>query len=187
MNPINITYFVHSTCIENEKGVAIGWNPGQLSELGLRQSRELRDTVKGMHFDLVVSSDLKRAAETADIAFRGRFPVILDRRLREMNYGDLNGAEKGKVVPYLLDHVSEPFPNGECYDDVRNRVHQLLDELAGKHPGKDIAFMSHWAPQLCLEVIINKKSWKEALRSDWRAKEPKAWRPGWRYRYGGRE
>ena len=183
MSSVNITYFVHSTCVENEKGSCIGWNPGQLSELGLKQSHELRDTIRDKQYDVVVSSDLKRAADTSEIVFRDRVPVILDSRLREMNYGDLNGAEKGKVVPHLLNHISEPFPNGECYNDVRNRVHQLIDELAEEYNGENVAFMSHWAPQIALAVIINNKTWKQALGSDWRSKVPKAWQPGWVYRY----
>jgi len=187
MSPcLDITYFVHGTCIENEKGIAIGWNPGHLSALGLKQSRELRELIKGRRFDAAYSSDLRRAADTAEIAFGGRVPVILDRRLRELNYGDLNGADRTRVVPRLLKHVSEPFPSGESYTDVRNRVQNLLDELLARHAGKRVAFMSHWAPQMALEVIVNKKTWEQALKDDWRAKEPKAWRPGWEYRYEGR-
>lgn len=180
---VDITYFVHGTCTENERGIAIGWNPGHLSELGLRQSRELGELVRGRHFDAVYSSDLKRAADTARIAFKG-ISVILDRRLRELDYGDLNGANRAMVVPHLLGHITEPFPNGESYTDVRNRMQDLLDDLLATHAGRRVAFVSHWAPQIALEVITNKKTWEQALKDDWRTKEPKAWRPGWEYRYG---
>jgi broad specificity phosphatase PhoE len=181
---VSITYFVHGTCVENERGIAIGWNPGHLSELGLRQSRELGGLVRGRRFDAVYSSDLKRAADTARIAFRG-FPVILDRRLRELNYGDLNGADRARVVPHLLEHVTEPFPGGESYTDVMNRVRSLLENLLATHAGRRVAFVSHWAPQLALEVITNRKTWTRALKEDWRTKEPKMWQAGWEYRYEG--
>ncbi len=179
---VDITYFVHGTCVENERGIAIGWNPGHLSELGLKQSRELGELVRGRRFGAVYSSDLKRAADTARIAFSDR-PVTLDRRLRELNYGDLNGTEKDRVDPHLLEHIEEPFPNGESYTDVRNRIQSLLDDLLATYAGKHVAFMSHWAPQLALEVITNKKTWAQALEEDWRANEPKAWQAGWKYRY----
>jgi broad specificity phosphatase PhoE len=181
---VNITYFVHGTCVENERGIAIGWSPGHLSELGLRQSRELGELVRGRRFDAVYSSDLKRAVDTARIAFSGS-PVILDKRLRELNYGDLNGADRTRVVPHLLEHVSKPFPSGESYTDVRDRMQDLLNDLLATHAGRRVAFVSHWAPQITLEVITKKKTWAQALREDWRAKEPKAWQAGWVYRYEG--
>jgi alpha-ribazole phosphatase/probable phosphoglycerate mutase len=58
-----ITNFVHCTTIDNEKGLATGWLPGELSELGRKQSIELGRIIK-QKFDALFTSDLIRAVET---------------------------------------------------------------------------------------------------------------------------
>ena len=57
---IKITYFVHGTTTDNEKGLATGWMPGELSELGIFQAKELGKLVSNKNFDIVFCSDLKR-------------------------------------------------------------------------------------------------------------------------------
>src|SRR3989338_10568194 len=87
--PVRITYFVHGTTTDNERDLATGWAHGELSELGIKQATELRDQVKDKRFDVVFCSDLRRAIDSARLAFGGKFPIVQDARLREANYGDL--------------------------------------------------------------------------------------------------
>jgi len=56
---VKITYFVHGTTTDNEKGLATGWLPGELSAKGAEQSKKLREQVDGQKFDVVFCSDLK--------------------------------------------------------------------------------------------------------------------------------
>jgi alpha-ribazole phosphatase/probable phosphoglycerate mutase len=56
---VKITYFVHGTTTDNEKDLATGWMPGELSELGKKQAKELGRLVSGKDFDAVFCSDLK--------------------------------------------------------------------------------------------------------------------------------
>jgi len=181
-NTIIITYFVHGTTTDNENEISTGWNQGELSELGKKQSILLKDQVKDEEFDVVFCSDLKRADDSARLAFQDReIPIIKDKRLRECNYGHLNGASSSEVEAVELDCITKPFPNGESYREVQNRIKRFLQFLLENYPGKHIAIMAHKAPQLALEVLINKKSWQQAFEEDWRKKEPKEWRPGWMY------
>lgn len=183
MSFVNIVYFVHGTTTDNEKHIATGWAPGELSELGKKQSEELKKILEGKQFDVIFSSDLKRAIETVDIAFGDRIPVIIDDRLRECNYGDLNEAGSEKIDSMVLNCIDTPFPNGESYKDVERRMRNLLRDLIFSYSGKTIVLVSHRAPQLALDVIVNGKTWKEAFRDDWRNKEPKEWKPGWNYTF----
>lgn len=64
---VRITYFVHGTTTDNEKGISSGWSDVELSELGVKQSIELKDQVKDKHFDVVFCSDLKRALQEENI------------------------------------------------------------------------------------------------------------------------
>ena len=90
---IEIVFETHSTTTDNERWVASGWLDGQLSPLGRRQAKELGERREDDELVAVFCSDLGRAVETAQIAFGGRgLPIFHDWRLRECNYGMLNGT-----------------------------------------------------------------------------------------------
>jgi len=173
---LQITYFVHGTTTDNEQGKATGWNPGVLSELGIRQSKELASLVHKEDFAAVFCSDLQRAVDSTKLAFGDGYHQ--DARLREINYGDFNGhAESFKDD--LIQFIEKRFPNGENYNDVEHRLRSFVDEIKKKYDGKRIAIVAHQAPQLALEVIVNGKSWEQAIASDWR--KVGSWQPGWEY------
>lgn len=176
---VNITYFVHGTTTHNEKDISSGWNDVGLSDLGVKQSIALRDLIKDQKFDAVFCSDLKRAVDSAKLVFQDIVPIISDTRLRECNYGDYNGRPSSIVEPMQEENISKKFPGGESYEDVKNRIADFLSFLKRTYDGKNIAIVSHKAPQLSLDVILNKKSWQQAFEEDWRKK--KAWKPGWNY------
>jgi len=182
MKNVNITYFVHGTTIDNEQGIATGWHHGELSERGKQQSSSLKELIKDKKFDVVFCSDLKRAINSAKLTFGDEIPIIQDKRLRECNYGDLNGARTEKVDSLILQCINNPFPNGESYKDVEKRIRDFLNYLLKEYSGKNVAIISHRAPQLALDVILNEKTWEQAIKDDWRSKEPKEWKPGWEYK-----
>lgn len=176
---VKITYFVHGTTLDNEKGLSTGWNQGKLSELGIIQAKELGDIVKDIRFDVMFSSDLKRAVESVKLGFENSdFPKIEDKRLRECNYGDLNGAPEEEVN--YLDHIDKPFSNGESNKDVEERIRNFINYLKKEYDNKHIAILAHKSPQLALEVILNNKTWEQAIKQDWR-NEKASWQPGWEY------
>jgi alpha-ribazole phosphatase/probable phosphoglycerate mutase len=175
---VTIKYFVHGTSIDNETKISSGWSESDLSETGVIQTRKLADDISNEHFDIVYCSDLQRARQSTDILFHKRsLEIIYDQRLRECNYGIYNGTSHKNII--YLDHISDKFPQGESLLDVQSRIADLLNELRHKHKGKKIAFISHRAPQLALDVIINKKTWIEVINTDWRVIGK--WQPGWEF------
>jgi len=176
-NGVKITYFVHGTTMDNEKKISTGQQQGELSELGIKQSKELVKKILNKKFDAVFSSDLKRAVDSAKITFGKKHKIILDKRLRECNYGDLNGSNEEKVI--YDKHINEKFSNGESLLDVEKRVSSFLNYLSKEYQGKHIAIVSHKAFQLAIEVLLNKKTWAQAIEQDWRKKG--SWQPGWAY------
>lgn len=177
---IQITYFVHGTTIDNEQEISSGWKDVELSKLGIEQSIALKEQTKDMHFDVVFCSDLQRAHKSAELAWDGIYEIIPDKRLRECNYGDLNGALSSIVEPMQEDEcIYKPFPGGESYEDVKTRIADFLEFLKKNYDGKSVALVGHKAPQLSLTVLLKGKTWKEALAEDWR--KTKSWQPGWEY------
>jgi broad specificity phosphatase PhoE len=174
---VKITYFVHGTTTDNEQKLSTGWAPGELSKLGIEQAKELGQLVSDKKFDAVFCSDLKRAVDSAELGFSDKYKIISDERLRECNYGDLNQVSE-KNVSYD-QHIEEPFPNGESMQDVETRLKSFLDFLKENYNNQHIAIIAHKAPQLAIEVILNNKTWPEAIEQDWR--KTKSWQAGWEY------
>jgi broad specificity phosphatase PhoE len=174
---VKITYFVHGTTTDNEQDLATGWLPGELSKLGTEQAIQLGKQIADRHFDVVFCSDLKRAVDSATLGF-GKYEIIQDERLRECNYGDLNGKSE-EFKENMADFIDQPFPNGERYKDVETRMRSFVEFLQTHYPGKHVAIVAHQAPQLALDVILRGKTWEDAIDEDWR--KAKAWQPGWDY------
>lgn len=177
--PIKITYFVHGTTTDNEKDISSGWSDVELSELGIKQSIELKEQIKDKKFDIVFCSDLKRAVDSAKLTFEGIVPIVADRRLRECNYGQYNAQSSAVVEPIQEKHITEKFPEGESYEDVKTRIADFLKFLKENYDSKGIAIVAHKAPQLALDVLLKNKTWEQAFAEDWRKR--KAWQPGWEY------
>lgn len=183
LNVVKITYFVHGTTYDNEAGKCTGWKPGELSPLGVRQSKELWRKIENKNFVVVFTSDLKRAIDSADLTFSGKVEIVKDERLREVDYGKYTLLPEDKLKGKLQEYVSNSFPEGESYNDVERRVAEFLNFLYSQYRGRRVAIVAHQAPQLALDVLLSRKTWDQAIRDDWR--NTKTWQPGWEYELKG--
>lgn len=174
-----ITYFVHGTTIDNEQDLATGWLPGELSAVGKQHAKTLGEQVADKHFDVVFCSDLKRAIDSAELGFGGKYKIFQDERLRECSYGDMNGKSATSFKDNMKEYVDTPFPNGESYKDVEKRLASFVEFLRQNYEGKHIAIVAHQGPQLALDVLLKDRTWQQAIDEDWR--KQKAWQPGWEY------
>lgn len=173
-----IIYFVHGTTTDNAQKLCSGWKEAMLNDLGKEQAKNLGKTIKekNIKFDVIFTSDLKRAVESSNIAFE-EYNKITDKRLRECNYGILDGKHKSLVV--YEEHIQKQFEGGESLKDVERRVRDFVEDIKKNYRGKTIGIVAHRAPQLALEVIVNGYSWKDAIKNDWR--KSGNWQPGWEY------
>ena len=119
----------------NAEGRFQGWTDVPLNETGRAQAERLRGLLGPYDFDGVWSSDLIRAIETARIAVGE--PAV-DRRLRELDFGDLEGAVwdelDSEVRAGLKEFESFRSPGGESAASFVDRVFEFLDDLgAGRH------------------------------------------------------
>ena len=125
---------------------------------------------------MVFASDSRRAAETAEIAFRGTsIPIFLDWRLRECDYGDLNGAPAERVGAEVKSHIDDPFPGGESYRDVVARVARFLDDLLACWDDQRIVVIGHAATRWSLQHLVDGEELGEVVGAQF------DWQPGWEY------
>lgn len=173
---VEIVYEVHATSVHNERGVGTGWLDGELSERGRHEAEELGRRRRADGVAAVFTSDLGRAVETAEIAFGGSdIPIHRDPRLRECNYGELNGQPLSRFEGEPLHRIDEPYPGGESYRQVVQRVRAFLEDLTPELDGMRIVVISHASPRWALEHLLEGTPLEELVAA------PYQWEPGWEY------
>lgn len=177
---IELVYETHSTSTHNEAGIATGWLDGELSERGREQARALGERRRDDGLAVVYTSDLGRAIQTADIAFAGSaVPRREDARLRECNYGDLNGRPVAEIDALKPTRIDEPYPGGESYRQVVERTRAFLADLLDEHDGCRVLVIAHAANRWSLQHLLL----GEPL--DTLVVAPFDWQEGWEYALDG--
>lgn len=173
---VEIIYETHSISTDNEAGIATGWLPGRLSERGRALAAELCERRRDDSIDAVFSSDLRRAVETAEIAFAGSgIPLYQDSRLRECNYGELNGAPVAVLATERHWRIDTPFPGGQSYQDVVEQTADFLRDLARDRDGRRVVVIAHSANRWALDCLLTGARLEELVDA------PFAWQEGWLY------
>lgn len=168
---VEIIFEYHSTSTDNEAGIASGWSDPALSPKGREQAKELGERRRGEPIDAVFPSDLRRAIETAEIAFGGFAAIHPDPRLREYDYGSMTGSPLDVIHAERANRVGVPFPDGESLRDVATRVRSFLDEIARDWDGKLIVIVGHGATKLALDHLLDGMTLEDA------AAQPFRWEP----------
>ena len=82
----------HGETLKNKYGLIQGQTECDLSENGRKKALELIPIVDKLNIDVVISSPLKRAIDTARIITRDKYPINIDDRIIERNWGLCEGA-----------------------------------------------------------------------------------------------
>jgi alpha-ribazole phosphatase/probable phosphoglycerate mutase len=173
---VQIIYETHSTSEDNEQGLATGWLGGTLAPIGREQARQLGRRRRHDGVDIVIASDLNRAVETAHIAFGDSgIPVRLDWRLRECNYGAMNGMPRSQLDAERRLRLDAPFPGGESWRQAVERVALFLAELAEERQNQRVLVIGHVATRWALDHVVHGRPLEELIDA------PFDWREGWEY------
>jgi broad specificity phosphatase PhoE len=128
----------HAETVWNAAGRIQGQVDPPLSERGVRQCAALKRRFEGCRVDVVHSSDLQRAAQTAAaIADATGAPLALTPRLREIALGEWEGADGASLAARWPDLFArwqrEPswdlVPGGEGETAFRSRVAAAIDDI----------------------------------------------------------
>lgn len=169
---MKLIYETHSITVDNEQGFATGWLPGELSAEGRRLAAEIGPRRRDV--DVVFSSDLRRAVQTVELSGL-TVPHLQDWRLRECNYGELNGAPVGALAP-RIERVRNPFPGGQSYADVVDLTRSFLADVKQWYDAATVLVVAHSANRWALDHLVGTgKPMEELIES------PFNWQPGWIY------
>lgn len=116
-----------------------------LTETGLAQAQLLAGRTKDLKLDLIISSPMLRARQTAEptAALHG-LDILVDERLIEQDYGIYEGISRFDEG-FLANkrHFAFRYPGGESMMDVAHRVYGLLEEVREKYAGKNVLLVCH--------------------------------------------
>lgn len=127
-----------------------------LNEEGKRMARQACEKYKELNIDVCYCSPLVRALETAQIVLKNRkIPIIEDKRLSEMSFGEYEGIENSLAIPDCPINVIfnqpekyiESVGGAETFEQLFARTGSFLKEVVEPQiqAGKDILIVGHGA------------------------------------------
>lgn len=147
-----------------------------LLEVGHQQAEAARAAFEGTPFDLVISSPLQRAIQTAVIVTgASQEEVLIEPLCIERFFGQMEGLTRPQVeerfpqVVYLqIGHIGYSLnpPGGESYEMLRQRAEQFLDKVLAKHAGRRVVISSHQAFMQQLHGLLLGRDPFDSLRED---------------------
>jgi probable phosphoglycerate mutase len=144
---MKLGFIRHGATDWNQSGRLQGQNDIELNENGRRQAAALAKRLKNEDWELIVSSDLKRAKETAEIvaAELGISEIRLDRRLRERTHGRLDGTTLEERIAAWGEHWKLLDHGVETDEQLFARGKACIDDLAAEYEGRNVLVVSHGA------------------------------------------
>jgi len=163
----------HGETLWNKKGIVQGHMNSTLSEKGVKQAMLVAERLKKYSFDVIYSSDLIRAMDTAKYINEYHNKVIIvDEILRERSLGVLEGKnwptiknnhEKAANIFFSGENHEQIPGGGESKIQFANRIKSFMDRIAIQEEGKRILIITHgcfinfWM-KLVLDVPLEDKS-----------------------------
>jgi probable phosphoglycerate mutase len=120
-----------------------------IDEVGHRQAQCLKEWAEDFAPDALWSSPMLRARQTAAPAAEALgLTVMVDERLREVDFGSAEGKRLGELPPsvaraFELDPVGGHFPGGEDPAAAADRVEQAFHQLGRDHLGQKVLVVAH--------------------------------------------
>lgn len=125
-----------------------------LTETGLWQAAAAAKRLVAENLDVIVTSPLRRARQTADaVGAATGAPVVVEEAFRETDFGawealtfaEVRDRWPAEMSAWLADPTVAP-PSGESFSDVRSRVMRALEGLLTGHRSRRLLVVSHVTP-----------------------------------------
>ena len=150
-----VVYIVRHGEVDNNLLKIYNNEDEDLNFTGISQAKDLRDKIKNLDYDIIISSPLKRAQHTANIININNKKIINDNRLKERDPGSLSGQPLGIInrEEYWNYYSTIKYGTSENIQLFFKRIYDFLDDLKFKkynkvlivaHNGVSKAFNSYF-------------------------------------------
>ena len=145
----------------NVEGRYQGQADPPLNARGIAQAQALAAALAPLAIDVLYSSPLKRAWQTAEIvAQRLDVPLYPEPRLMEIHQGEWQGRLRSEIAAqypeifqkWLTDPWHVTPPGGESLQEVQARVYAAVDEILARHRDQTVGLVTHRIPIALLKV-----------------------------------
>ncbi len=145
--------------MDNARQIMQGQTQGELNDEGRRQARQVAQRLAGERFDAVVSSDLKRAVQTAEIIAEPHgLAVTTTPMLRERDWGSFTGR-------YIPDLRGEVWPDDiESEEDLLRRARSFLAYITAIYPDKRVVAVGHGIINKAVLAVVAQCPMREVQR-----------------------
>ncbi|MBC8062914.1 MAG: alpha-ribazole phosphatase [Clostridiaceae bacterium] len=147
----------------NVKKVYYGFTDVSLNKAGKIHCENIRGKLCEVNFDVVVSSPLERAMQSAEIiSSLNRSEIISYEGLKELNFGtwenkhfkELQEEYKGEWKIWIEDWINFSFPQGENFKTLYSRVKMCLEEILLAYEGKNILLVGHEGTLKIIAILL---------------------------------
>ena len=141
----------HGRVPSNDNKIISGRSDEELTEIGISQAEEVRDKIKELGIDVIFSSPVKRAVQTANIINVENKEIIFDERLSEREPGKMLGKSRkeididsedimeilnSKPGKYLKDIISD-VEREILYRRLENKKESIVEYILKNYEGID--------------------------------------------------
>lgn len=155
---MNLYVVRHGETICNREHKVQGISDIPLTDKGREDARELQELVSSLNIDVVISSPLVRARETAKILVDSKLPINTDDRIKERDWGMNEGALIDTVDRWDCWDVvlNTKVQNIECIQDFMYRVSDFIEDIRIRYKDKNVLIVTHSAVSRVIHYLLGK-------------------------------
>lgn len=153
---MNLYVVRHGQTIWNVERRVQGITDIPLTEKGKDEAKELQNLISTLNIDVVISSPLERARETAKILVNGTLPINTDDRIKERDWGMNEGALIDTVDRWDCWDIilNTKVQNIECIQDFMYRVSNFIEEIKIRYKDKNVLVVTHSAVSRVIHYLL---------------------------------
>lgn len=147
----------HGETEKNKYGLVQGQTEADLSLKGIEEAKKLQELINSLNIDVVISSPLRRAIDTARIITDNKYPINIDDRIIERNWGMCEGVsiENVDTIKCWNFYINTDDNKIEKLQDFMKRLSEFLEDIRIKYNKKNVLVVTHSAVLRGMHYLIN--------------------------------